>query len=263
MIDSHAHLVDPRLKDQAEEVLMRAEASGVRTIITIGSGYGPTGWEESLRLAERYPGVYATLGVHPHEAPRAPLEWLDELRVLLDHPKVVGVGEMGLDFYRDPSPQEREQQAHWFRAQAQLAAEKGLPVVIHTRNAFAATVALLDELLGEGELEGVIHFFTGSPEEGEAYLKRGLYLSFAGVLTFPKEERLRQGARIFPRDRVLIETDSPYAAPVPYRGKRNEPAYVVEVARTLSRLWSLPPEEVAAITAANTRRLFSRITSQP
>jgi len=238
------------LPDQ-EEVVVRARQAGVGLIINVGISGASS--EAVLATAARYPEVFATVGVHPHGAATLTSRGLLRLRELAAHPKVVAVGEIGLDFYRRRSPEEVQRRA--FREQLELAWELKKPVVVHTREATADTLAILTEhrsrLVG-----GVMHCFGGSLAEARAFLDLGLYLSFSGVLTYPKAEPLREVARRLPLERVLLETDCPYLAPQPWRGRRNEPAYVAAVAETLARLHDLPLTAVARQTWDNTLAAF-------
>ncbi len=251
LADAHAHLDEPQLQDQKEAVLRRAREAGVHLIVNVGIGR-----ENSRRVIEtasRYPEVYATVGVHPHGVAALNQGDLETLAQLAAHPKVVAVGEIGLDFYRRRSPE--KVQEHWFREQLAWAHELGKIVVIHTRDATSATLQILREsrryLLG-----GIMHCFLGNLTEAQAFLDLGFFLSFSGVLTFPKAEPLRQVARRLPLDRLLVETDCPYLAPQPWRGKRNEPAYVTATAETLAQLHGLSLEEAARRTWQNTLTAF-------
>ncbi len=251
LADAHAHLDEPQLRNQKEAVLSRARGAGVGLIVNVGIGQ-----ENSRRVVEtatRYAEVFATVGVHPHGAASVKQDHLEALAQLANHPKVVAVGEIGLDFYRRRSPE--KVQEHWFREQLALAHTLGKPVVIHTREATAATLKILQEdrrhLLG-----GVMHCFQGNLVEAQAFLDLGFFLSFSGVLTFPKAEPLRQVARRLPLNRVLVETDCPYLAPQPWRGKVNEPAYVVATAAALAQLHGISTEEAARLTWENTLAAF-------
>lgn len=251
LADAHAHLDEPELRNNKEAVLRRAREAGVGLIVNVGIG-----WENSQRVVEtasRYPEVFATVGVHPHGVAALSPQDLESLTSLAAHPKVVAVGEIGLDFYRRRSPE--KVQEHWFREQLAWAHALKKIVVIHTRDATAATLRILresrDNLLG-----GIMHCFLGNLEEAHAFLDLGLYLSFSGVLTFPKAEPLRQVARRLPLDRLLVETDSPYLTPQPWRGKRNEPAYVTATAETLAQLHGLSFAEAARQTWHNTLTVY-------
>lgn len=251
MIDSHCHLDDARFDADREEVLERARAAGVTLALTIGSGNGPPDLEVATRLAEAVPWLYATVGVHPHEASKADAASLERLEQICGHPKVVAVGEIGLDYHYDHSP--RDVQRDIFAAQLAIARRAAKPIIIHTREAWDDTVSSLRH---NWEGAGVMHCFSGGWDEAVKSLDLGFYLSFAGILTFPKAAALRETAARLPLDRVLIETDSPYLAPVPHRGKRNEPAFVIYTAQALAQARGVPLEEIIAQTTANFVRLF-------
>jgi len=252
LVDSHCHLDDRQFDEDREAAIERARAAGVETMMAIGTGNGPPDLEAALRLAERYPFFYATVGVHPHDAAKAMDETFDRLRDLTGHPKVKALGEIGLDYHYDFSP--REVQRAVFEKQLARAADAHLPVVIHTREAWDDTMAQLAGWEGGG----IMHCFTGNEQQARQALDLGFHLAFGGVLTFPKAEEVRQAARITPEDRLLIETDCPYLAPVPMRGKRNEPAFLVETVRRLAEVRGVTPEEVAALTTRNFERLCLR-----
>lgn len=254
--DSHCHLDDKRFADDVDAVLDRALAAGVTRILTIGTGDGPPEIDRAVRLAERYPQVWASVGVHPHDAAKMVPRTYDDLRALASHPKVLIFGEIGLDYHYDFSP--REVQRETFIEQLKLARAAGLPVTIHTREAWGDTVAILRE---HWSGPGILHCFTGGPDEAREALDLGFHLSYGGVLTFKTAENVRDSARITPDDRLLIETDAPYLAPVPYRGKRNEPAMMVETARTLAGIRGVTPEAIATLTTANFERVFLRSRS--
>jgi len=247
LADAHAHLDEPELRNQKEAILSRAREAGVRLIVNVGISQESS--RQVVETAARYEEVFATVGVHPHGAAAVRREDLKALAVLAEHPKVVAVGEIGLDFYRRRSPE--DVQEHWFREQLALAYTLEKPVVIHTREATTDTLRILQEerrhLLG-----GIMHCFQGNLEDAQAFLDLGFFLSFSGVLTFPKAEPLRQVAKKVPLDRVLVETDCPYLAPQPWRGKVNEPAYVAATAVTLAELHGLSLEEAALLTWRNT-----------
>ena len=230
LVDSHTHLDDPKYEADREQVIERALAAGVECLVAVGTGNGPPDLEVGVRLAERYPFVYATIGVHPHDASKATGETFARLRELAAHPKVIAIGEIGLDYHYDLSP--RPVQREVFARQLEIAAESGKPVVIHTREAWEDTMA---QFSGRAPVRGIMHCFTGGAAQARQALDLGFHLSFGGVVTFPKADEVREAARITPDDRLLVETDCPYLAPVPHRGKRNEPALVVEVARQLAR----------------------------
>jgi TatD DNase family protein len=255
LVDSHCHLDDKQFAGDREAVIERARAAGVEYLMAIGTGDGPQDLETAIRLAECYPFFYATVGVHPHDAAKATLGTFDRLHDLLRHPKVLAMGEIGLDYHYDFSP--RDTQLSVFVRQMELAREAGKPIVIHTREAWSDTMRALREHYTGG---GIFHCFTGGPAEAQEALDFGFHLSFGGVLTFPKAELVREAAKLAPPDRLLLETDAPYLAPVPHRGKRNEPAFMVETARRLAEVRGIPPEEVAAVTTRNFERLCLRYT---
>jgi TatD DNase family protein len=253
MIDSHCHLDSEQFNDDREAVIERALAAGVETMVAIGSGDGPPDLEAGVRLADRYPSIYATIGVHPHDAAKATGETYQRLAELTMHAKVVAIGEIGLDYHYDHSP--RDVQRHVFVEQMRIARDARKPIVIHTRSAWGDTMALLREHWAPSGLGGIIHCFSEGPREAEQALVIGFHISFAGIVTFPKAVGIQDAARLTPADRLLVETDAPYLAPVPKRGKRNEPAYVVETARKLAELRGVTPVEIAQTTSANWRRL--------
>ena len=250
LVDSHCHLDDQKFDEDREQVIERARASGVERLMAIGTGNGPPDLEVAVRQADRYPFIYATIGVHPHDASKATDESFADLRRLCRHPKVLAVGEIGLDYHYDFSP--RDVQRSVFERQLALAAEAGLPIVIHTREAWEDTMSILRTNWHGG---GIMHCFTGDEQQAREALDLGFHLSFGGVLTFPKAENVRQAARITPDDRLLVETDCPYLAPVPHRGKRNEPAFVVESAKRLAEVRGGNLEEIAEITTVNFEQL--------
>ena len=249
MIDSHAHLTAKAYRRDLEAVLVRASDAGVTSIITVG--YDMASSEAGVRLAEDHPEVYAAVGVHPHDATTLNLDALGWLEDLAASPRVVAVGEIGLDFYRDLSPRRIQEDA--FRLQIGLAKDLELPIIVHDRDAHQRTVQVLKE---EGVSHGVLHCFSGDVNLARQAIEMGLYISFAGPITFNGKKAVDILSRI-PDDRILIETDCPYLAPVPYRGKRNEPAYVRYVLERVASILDRPVAEIDKITAQNTRRLFS------
>ena len=251
LVDSHCHLDDRQFDEDREQVIERARDAGVERMMAIGTGDGPPDLEPGTRLAERYPFLYATAGVHPHEASKAKPETFAHLRKLARHPKVLAIGEIGLDYHYDFSP--RDVQGAVFVEQLRVAAEAGKPIVIHTREAWADTLAVLrDHWRGAG----IMHCFTGDAAQARDALDLGFHLSFGGVLTFPKAENVREAARITPEDRLLVETDCPYLAPVPHRGKRNEPAFLADTVRRLAEVRGTTAETVAEVTTRNFDRLL-------
>lgn len=251
-LDSHVHLDDARFDDDREQVIQRALDAGVKIMINVGADMNSS--RESLRLAEGYPGIiYAAVGIHPHDAKSATTDDYLELKGYLDLPQVVAVGEIGLDYHYDYSP--REVQRAVFDQQLELAVTCNKPVIIHMREATQDTLNILHQYTGK--LRGVMHCFSGSWETACAVLDLGLHLGFDGPLTFANAVKLREVAVKVPSDRILIETDCPYLAPVPHRGMRNEPAFVKEVAAMLAELKKMDLEEMATLTANNARSLFS------
>jgi len=253
LFDSHAHLDFADFAHDRDDVLERARTAGVAGVVAVGSGRGLESRAAAAALAQRHADVWATVGIHPHDADLADDAALAALRELAARPRVVAIGEIGLDYHYDHAPRPRQRDA--FAAQLRLAREVGLPVVIHTREADDDTLAILrTEGVPRG---GVLHCFSGDERLAAAGLALGLFVSFSGILTFPKAERLRAVARdVVPLDRTLLETDSPYLAPVPLRGRRCEPAYVAHTARKLAELHGTTLEATARITTANVRRLF-------
>ncbi|MFY9610686.1 MAG: TatD family hydrolase [Blastocatellia bacterium] len=254
-IDSHAHIEGPEFDADREAVIRRALDAGVEIIVCVGDGEAAgDSHAKAFRLADQYPFIYTTVGVHPHEARLLDSDMYAKLADLSQHPKVIAWGEIGLDYHYDNSP--RKVQCEAFTKQLRMARERRLPVVIHTREAEADTLAVLGEEWRDSELGGIIHCFTGTRGFAVAAVELGLLISFSGVVTFKKAEDLRDTAKHLPLDRILIETDSPFLAPVPHRGKRNEPAYVVETARTIAELRGISIDELAQVTSTNFVRLF-------
>ena len=253
LVDSHCHLDDEQFDADREQVIERALEAGVEQMLAIGAGKGPPDLEAGVRLADRYDCIRATVGVHPHDAAKADQGTMARLKALLRHEKVVAVGEIGLDYHYDFSP--REVQRRVFIEQLEIAAEARLPVVIHTREAWEETMDLLERHWAPSGLPGIMHCFSEGPEEARRALDLGFYVSFAGIVTFPRAERVQEAARTVPLDRLLVETDCPYLAPVPKRGKRNEPAFVAYTAAKVAELRGEPPERVAEAAAENFRRL--------
>jgi len=257
-IDSHAHLDVPNFDADRAEVIARARAAGVEIMLEIaGSDVGKGSLEPGLKLAGEYDFIYAAIGLHPHEASLYNDDLEKTLVDLSRHPKVIGWGEIGLDYYYDNSPRNIQQTV--FRRQLELARELQLPVIVHTRDAEDDTIAILREAWadrGGMEIGGIIHCFTGTQSLADAAIEMGFYISFSGVLTFKTAEELRSVARAVPLERLLIETDCPFLAPVPHRGKRNEPAFVTETAKKLAEIKQVGVEELGLLTSGNFRRLF-------
>ena len=250
IVDSHCHLDDEKFSEDRDAVIERARAAGVTMMLAIGTGEGPPHLEAAIRLAEKYSFIYATIGVHPHDAARATEETFAKLEELAAHPRVVAIGEIGLDYYYDFSP--RSVQRDVFVRQLGIAKKVGKPVVIHTRDAWEDTTLNLVE---HSEGRGILHCFTGGEREAQEGLNLGFHLSFGGVVTFPKADDVRRAAQITPDDRLLVETDSPYLAPVPHRGKRNEPAFLMHTMERLSEIRGCPVEQLAELTTRNFERL--------
>jgi TatD DNase family protein len=253
LVDSHCHLDDPQFDPDRETVIERALAAGVTCLLAIGTGNGPPDLEAGIRLAETHGCVLASVGVHPHYASKATPETWRRMRELVAHPKVVAVGEIGLDYYYDNSPREAQHAA--FIEQMSIAAEARKPIVIHTRDAWEDTWRLLEAHWPAAGLGGIVHCFSGGPEEAGRALDLGLHLAFGGIVTFPKADKVREAAVRTPLDRLLVETDAPYLAPAPWRGKRNEPAFIVETVRRLAEARGEPPETLAAAATGNFARL--------
>jgi TatD DNase family protein len=254
LIDSHCHLDSDSFDTDREAVIERALAVGVERMLTIGSGDGPPeSVDVAIRLADRFPMLYASIGVHPHDAAKATPDTYRRFTELATHPKVVAVGEIGLDYHYDHSP--REVQRTVFAEQMRIASDARKPIVIHTREAWTDTVALIRRHWNPS-CGGVIHCFSEGPAEAQEALDLGFHISFSGIVTFPKATGIHEAARLTPADRLLVETDAPFLAPVPHRGKRNEPAYVVQTARRVAELRGIAPEELAVTTVANFERLF-------
>ena len=249
LADSHTHLEFPQFDPDREQVFERAWSSGVRYLMAIGSGSGPDRLRAGLEMAEGKDCVFPTIGIHPHEARLATEEHFAELAQLAAHPRVVAVGEIGLDYHYDHSPRDVQQKV--FRRQLELAEDHRLPVVIHCREAWPDCLRMLEEQWKRTGLGGIFHCFSGSFEDAQRGLDAGFYISFAGNLTFPKATDLREVAARVPRDRVLIETDCPFLAPQPQRGKRNEPAFVRSVAEQLGTIQGVSVSEAAAATTRN------------
>ena len=282
LVDTHCHLDDEKFDPDRDQVIERALAAGVELMMAIGTG-GEL--DVAIRQAERYPFIYATIGVHPHDAADATPDTFARLRDLAGHPKVLAIGEIGLDYHYDFSP--RDVQRSVFDRQLELAAAVHKPIVIHTREAWEDTLAQVTGAMTENPLAhgvpsgsgsdpspegvpsgprgvaplpygGIMHCFTGDAAQAIQALTMGFHLSFGGVLTFPNAESVREAARITPEDRLLVETDCPYLAPVPHRGKRNEPAFVVDTARRLAQVRGASLEAIAASTTRNFRDLCLR-----
>ena len=254
LIDSHAHLDAEAFNSDREECVERAIASGVTRILTVGAGYGAVSANRAVELAERYPQVWASVGLHPHDAAQKPD--IAELKKLAQHPKVVAIGETGLDFVKELSP--RDSQYDAFDKQIDLALEVGKPLIIHSRGAGNDCLRMLESKDAK-RVGGVFHCYAEDAEFATSLSRIGFFVSFPGVLTFKKSESTRAVCSQIPLDQILIETDAPYMAPEPLRGKRCEPSYVVETAKCLASIKGVTLEEVARITTRNTLKLFSNM----
>jgi TatD DNase family protein len=265
--DSHCHLDNKQFADDREAAIQRAVESGVSRMLTIGLYDEPGSVEKAIAIAEQHEFIFASVGLHPHEARLATDEVLAHLAELAKHPKVIGWGEIGLDYHYDYSPRHVQRRA--FIQQMELARAAKLPIIIHCRatqnstNAWDETLDLMREHWHPSGLGGVLHCFSGEVEHARGALDMGLMLSFTGNITFPKAQNIRNAVELAPPDRILIETDSPYLAPVPHRGKRNEPAFVTEVGRKVAELKGMSPDEVAQQTTANFLRFFAIEESTP
>jgi TatD DNase family protein len=253
LVDSHAHIQGKEYAGEVKAVIDRAREASVEKIVVVGGAGDMSSNTDAIALAESFPNVYATVGMHPHDAKDVGESEVNRLRQLAAAPKVIAIGETGLDYYYDHSPREVQRRA--FGRFIQMARETELPIVVHERDA-ARHVAGLLRSEGEGKLRGVIHCFTGNYEVAREYLDLGFYLSFTGIITFRNAEPLREVVRKVPLDRMLVETDSPYLTPVPHRGKRNEPSYVHLVAETMAKIKAISLEEVAEMTTHNVQDLF-------
>jgi TatD DNase family protein len=257
LIDSHAHIDSADFDADREAMLERARAAGVATILAIGSGPEIEKLGAAIPYAEKHDWIYAAAGIHPHEARHATDAHYAELDRLARHPRAIAWGEIGLDYHYDHSP--RDVQANVFRHQLEQARAAKRPVIIHCREAWPDCLKILEEAWRSSGLGGIFHCFSGTLEEARWGLDMGFLVSFAGNMTYPKSQGLRDVARGIPLDRLLVETDSPYLAPQTHRGKRNEPAFVVDVARTLANVRDLAPDEGARVTAENFRRFFGLV----
>ena len=259
-VDSHAHLDGKQFDSDREQVIARACEAGVSAMVAIGNGDGPPELDAGVKLAEQHPFLYATIGIHPHEARLASDHAYAEMERLARHPKVIAWGEIGLDYYYDHSPRDTQQQV--FIRQMELAAAAKLPIVIHCRpsdnsdNAWEDCLQLIKEQWAPKNIGGVLHCFTGNWPQAKRALDMGFMISFAGNVTFPKAQQIRDAALEVPLDRILIETDSPYLAPVPHRGKRNEPAFVKHTAAKLGELRGLSMDEIGDQTSGNFYKFF-------
>ncbi len=254
LVDSHCHLDFDVFDEDREDAIRRANAAGVGTMVTICTRV--TRFDAIRAIAESHPDVWCSVGIHPHQAEEEPRVSLERLLECAVHPKVVGIGETGLDYYYDNSP--RDLQAESFRTHIAAARESGLPLIVHTRDADDDMADILGEEMGKGAFTGVLHCFSSGRRLAERALALGFYISLSGILTFRNAEELRAIAADVPRDRILVETDSPFLAPVPNRGKRNEPAFVVHTATALSQVLKADFDEISRQSTENFFRLFNK-----
>ncbi len=254
LIDSHAHIDAERFSEDRDAMLDRARSAGVSTILAIGTGPGPEKLDAALPYAEAHDWIYTTVGIHPHDAKEVTPQHLDTLAKLAHHPKVIAWGEIGLDYYYEHSS--RDVQEIVFRDQMSLAHAAKFPIIIHCRDAWDDCLRVLEDAWKPTGLGGILHCFGSTLDHAKRGLDMGFLISFAGNSTYPKAQNIRDVAKDLPLANILIETDSPYLAPVPYRGKRNEPSYVGEVAKALANVRNSTQVEIAAATAANFRRFF-------
>jgi TatD DNase family protein len=256
IIDSHAHLDYPQLAEDLPAVLERADKAGVSQVISIGVKLSTV--DGPRKIAETHDNVWFSVGVHPHEAGNEPLACdRDAFIAAADHPRCVAIGEAGLDYFYDYAP--RERQAASFRVQIGVARQLGLPIIVHARDADDDIAAIIEDEMAKGPFTGVLHCFSSGAELARRAIEVGFYVSFSGILTFKKAEEIREVAAFAPEDRVLVETDAPFLAPVPHRGKTNEPAFTAHTLNTLAEVRGMPADKMAAVTTENTLRLFSRM----
>lgn len=253
LFDSHAHVDGPEFDADRAEVLARARAAGVQRMVVIGAVGDPTSAERAVALAEQDPDVWATVATHPHDVEKMTADWWAVHERLAPHPRVVAIGETGLDYYYDHSPRAAQQEA--FARFVDLARRVGKPVVCHIRDAHDDARAILKETAAL-DLGVVIHCFTGTPDDARAYAALGCYVSFSGIVTYKTAQPIRDAVALVPRDRLLIETDCPYLAPVPRRGKRNEPAFLTHTAEVVAQHSGMSFEDLARQTVENTCRIF-------
>ncbi|MDP9592402.1 UNVERIFIED_ORG: TatD DNase family protein [Shinella zoogloeoides] len=255
LIDTHCHLDFPDFAAERDDIVARAHAAGVKQMITISTRVRK--FPDILAIAETYPSVFCSVGTHPHNADEELDITVAELVALSRHPRVVAIGEAGLDYFYDNAP--REAQAIGLRNHIAAARETGLPLVIHSRSADEDMAAILTEETGKGAFPFLLHCFSSGPDLARTGVELGGYISFSGILTFPKSEELREIAKTVPPERMLVETDAPYLAPKPFRGKRNEPAYVAHTAAVLAETIGVSTEDIARMTTENAFRIFSKM----
>lgn len=255
LVDSHCHLDFPELHNELDQVVARARANGVGTMLTIGTRLDR--FPVVRAIAEKYPDIWCSVGIHPHEAAAEPIDEPKQLIGHANHPRVVGIGEAGLDYFYEHSP--KDDQIRNFRAHIQAARETGLPLIVHARDADDDLCAILEQEHERGAFPGLIHCFSSTKKLAETALQLGLYISISGILTFKKAEELRAIAADVPLERLLVETDSPYLAPIPHRGKRNEPAFVRHTAEVLAKLLRVEVQQLHEQTTNNFFQLFSKV----
>ncbi|HEY8267827.1 MAG TPA: TatD family hydrolase [Xanthobacteraceae bacterium] len=255
LVDSHCHLDHAQLAKETDAVVERARSAGIGRMVTIGTRVQR--FSEVRAIAERFDDVFCSVGTHPHHAVEEPAVSVGDLVTIAAHPKVVAIGEAGLDYFYKNSPPEAQEKG--FRTHAAAARETGLPLVIHARDADSDIARILEEETAKGSLTAILHCFTGGAELARSAVAIGHYVSFSGILTFKKSDDLRRIAAELPEDQILVETDAPYLAPEPWRGKRNEPAYVAQTARVLAETRNVTPERIAEITTANFFRCFAKV----
>jgi TatD DNase family protein len=257
LIDSHCHLDFPDFVDDLPGVIARAKAAGIGRMVTISTRVAKA--DAYRRISEEHPEIFFTIGTHPHNAAEEPDVPVSVIVEAVRHPRCVAVGEAGLDFHYDKSP--RDVQERVFRAHIAAARDSGLPLIIHARNADDEMIRILTEEHGRGRFDAVLHCFSSGRRLAQVGIELGFYVSFSGILTFKNSDDIRTVAReVVPRDRLLVETDAPYLAPVPHRGKRNEPAYVAHTAGILAETIGIDRDEIAALTTSNFERLFTKAT---
>ncbi len=254
LVDSHCHLDFPDFSDERDAVVQRARDAGVGVCLTIGTTLEK--FPQVRAIAEQYENIWCSVGIHPHEAEKELLD--DKARLIqhTNHSKVVGIGETGLDYFYEHSP--RQEQQRNFIAHIEAARETGLPLIVHSRDADEDTIRILEDEMGKGEFTGLIHCFTGTQRLADATLALGLSISVSGIATFKKSEALRDVLKSVPLNRLMVETDAPYLAPMPHRGKRNEPSFVTHTASVLAAIKNVSAEEIAIITSDNFFRLFTK-----
>ena len=252
LVDSHCHLDNPKFAADIDGVMERAAKAGVNRMLSIGTGEGPLDMDCALKVAARHENVFATAGIHPHDASKADHASFALLTTLIREPKCLAVGEIGLDFHYDFSPRDIQQEV--FYRQMEIAMDARKPIIIHTREAWTETLRMLREQWQGGP--GIFHCFTGTADEALEAVDLGFYVAFGGVLTFPKSDSVREAARLVPMDRLLLETDAPYLAPLPHRGKRNEPAFTAFTAQKLAEVRQCSTDEIAERTTRNFNDLF-------